>query len=686
MSKIISIFIVFFLGLSTTGLAEQLKGPMSDREFFEKIDLTLPELQEVNVAVQAEDFDSAKRLLAHYYRNRKGQFFTLEPQIPGEGAEKWQELIPSTRLLVERTGAYDQSLWEGDFFDWNGAELRYKERMYFFSSIAKAYAASGDEAIAAAWVNLMRSFVLGCPKSEGGSMWYSMNVGIRMRSGWPDAFHCFVKSPSFTDEDMILFLKSVWQQSDFIRYNHDPTSNWLTFAMAGLYTSGAMYPEFIDALSWRRYACETAVEDMDIGWLPDGMSIELSPGYGQFFSNYYVIYDLAKHVGRLTEFGLPEFFLKTEKPYEVYMNIMAPDRTTPATNDNGPQNVVTILKRALERFPAREDFQWIVTDGQEGRKPDFTSIVLPYAGFAAMRSGWATDDNMLYFDFGPVGYRHAHQDKLEVILWAYGRQILFDPGRIIYEENRYNNYCLDTFCHNTALVDNRPQRRIWYKAPHPDNSPYKQLSDFNWKSTDEYDYASGIYDDAYGIAGESDAYPYKEGGNFKEGWTAPAVHHRRVLFIKPDVFLIADTLVAQDDQPHEYEVRWHLDSVETQLSEDGTSVRTTDTGVPNLELVALLDEGLKTNMVSAQDEPQILGWKVVGTPVPATTVQHIKSGPDTIQFLTLLLPLKAGQSDLLEKVRPLGDQMWEIGLKDGRDLKVLVPEDSAEPLSCFPVQ
>ena len=125
----------------------------------------------------------------------------------------------------------------------------------------------------------------------------------------------------------------------------------------------------------------------------------------------------------------------------------------------------------------------LMVEAVEGQKPDFTSVALPYAGYAAMRSGWERDANMLYFDFGPVGYRHAHQDKLQVMIWAYGRQVLFDPGRINYLETRHQNYCMDTFSHNTVLVDHRPQRRIWYEHPHPDDRPYPKVSDFEWEST-----------------------------------------------------------------------------------------------------------------------------------------------------------------------------------------------------------
>jgi hypothetical protein len=653
---------------------------MGDREFFGKVDLQHAGLELVRKAVEGNDLTAARHALAVYYRNRKGRFFTLDPQQPGKG-EANKLSADLARSLVQRSGDFDRGFWDGDVYDWNAPKYRFKERMYGFGALGRAYAASANEDIAKAWVTLLRSFVLTCPRSKTNNMWNSMDTGIRMRTGWPEAFHCFLHSPSFGDDEMILFLKSVYEQTNHIRYNHDPTSNWLTFAMAGLYTSGAMYPEFRDATDWRKYASNTAVNDMQRGWLPDGMTIELTPGYGQFFSNYYHIYDLAEFVGRLDEFNLREFVARTEAPYECFLRIMAPDRFTPATNDNGPQDVPAIMKGALRRFPNHEDFRWAATDGKEGRAPNYTSIVLPYAGFAAMRSGWKRDDNMLYFDFGPVGYRHAHQDKLEVIVWAYGRQILFDPGRSDYSDSPHSNYALDTFSHSTVLVNNCPQRRTWYKDPNPQNMPYQKRGDYVWETTADHDYAAGRYEDAYGMPGESDAYPYKKGGNFEQRWGHPATHYRRVWFQKPDVFVVADDVVSSEVMSLNCDVRWHLDTTHTLVGHNGLSVETADAGRPNLQIAALFADGLTTKATSAQDKPEILGWKITTVSQPATTLQHLKSGSGTVRFLTLLLPLKPGQAGLLAEAVALNADAVRITLTDGRKLKITAPADPAEKLT-----
>ena len=684
---------VLFLGILMLGLQAacgfppgEVNAPMTDRELFDRIDLDHPGLEGVRSAVEKDDLDTAKRRIAAYYRERTGTYHYVDAQDPAGHITDRDRRLRSARPLVNRTGAYDEEYWEGDFFDWERAEIRRKWRMYFFQGFGEAAAVGEGDEIAGALVNLMRSFVhrYHSPAERGSGAWATMNAGIRMRTGWPVAFLCLLQSPAFTDEDIILFLKSVWDQTDYIRRHHSETSNWLTFEMAGLYTSGAVYPEFGDAEEWRRFAGETAVEDMEHGWLPDGMTIELSPGYGQFFSNFFVIYDLAGHVGRLGEFNLAELPGKTEGPYESYLRIMAPDRYAPATNNNRPVSVVGILEAGLERLPEREDFRWVVTGGEEGSPPAFTSTVLPYAGFAAMRSGWERDANMLYFDFGPVGYRHAHQDGLNLMLWAYGRQVLFDPGLSAYDyEDPFVNYAVDTFSHNTVLVDNRPQRRPWYDNPHPNRMPYEKLEDFRWETGERHDSAYGVYEEAYGMPGVSDAYPYSEGSNFREGWVYPAHHHRRVFFLKPDIFVVDDTLVSKDGEAHEYEVRWHLDSADTGTVHNGMGVVTEDEGRPNLEVVPLFTEDLEVRAAGAQTEPEILGWNAGNPhdPQPATTVRHIKSGSGTTRFLTLLLPLEAGQDSLLQTVEPLDASTLKVELKDGRRFAVHAPPDPDHDLA-----
>ena len=633
----------------TASAGTVLVPPMTDTELFAKLDPYRPGLEAVRSAVATNNLTVAKAELARYFRGRTGVYYYIDAHDPARSVTDPAGCLKAAQPLVNRTGDFDAQYWTGDMFDWERTPLSYKDRMYFFDAFGKAAAVETGDDVARALVNLIRSFAYEyhSPVAAGSGMWTTMATGIRMRSGWPAAFQCLLQSAAFTDEDIVLFLKTVWDQTDYIHRDHSDTSNWLTFEMAGLYTSGVVYPEFLDATEWRRFACQTAMDDISRGWLPDGMSIEKSATYGTFFSNYYVMYDLAQFVGRLSEFNFVAFPSLTERLFEAYLKLMTPDRLTPILNDGGQADVAGILNTGLTYFTNRDDFRWIVTQGKQGGRPSFTSVAFPYAGYLVLRSGWETNANYLLCDAGPVGYRHAHQDKLQVVLWAYGRQILFDSSRGVMTGTdwTYENYFRDTFSHSTGLVDNRPQRRRWYEVPSPVNMPYQPLADFKFQITEGSAWASGSFTNSYGLAGSvgNDAYPYKVPSNFYDGWGTPASHSRQVAYAAPDVFIVQDWFVPTDTNSHTYELRWQLDSVKVAL----TSLRaeTTDQGVPNLAVVPLQTNGLAAATVSGKLTNEVMGWVVHNDQfTKATTLRHSRTGTGPRSFLTLLYPLRKGVS------------------------------------------
>ncbi len=620
--------------------------PMTDLQLFSRLNLAQPGLEAVQAAVATNNLSVAKAELARYYRERTGLFHYIDAHNPAASVPDPASVLRSAQPLVNRTGDYAAKYWDGDVFDWEAASMSSKERMYFFEAFGQAAAVETGTDVARALVNLMRSFAwqYRSPPTASGGMWATMNAGIRMRTGWPVAFQCLLQSPAFTDEDIVLFLKTVWDQTDYIYRNPSDTSNWLTFEMAGLYTSGVVYPEFRDAQQWRRLACETALKDIARGWLPDGMSIEKSASYGTFFSNYFVMYDLARFVGRLTEFNFIIFPARTEPLFETYVKLMAPDRWTPCVNDGGQVDVTDVLSTGLDYFPGRDDFRWMVTQGQAGARPAFTSAAFPYAGYLVLRSGWETDANYLLFDAGPVGYRHAHQDKLNVVMWAYGRPVLLDspqPGESA--DWTYLNYLRDTFAHSTGLVDNRPQRRRWYTTPNPSQMPYQPLNDFAFAITEGGAWGGGSYTDNYGQPGSlnNDSYPYRTPSNFYDGWGAPASHFRQVAYSAPDIFIVQDWFMPNDTGAHTYEIRWQLDSTAVSLS--ATRARTTGSTQPNLVVIPLRTNGVTVSTVSGKLTPEVMGWKLSGGTVRAvTTLRHVRTGTGGHSFVTLLYPLRKG--------------------------------------------
>jgi len=671
-------WIVLALGACALA-AEPPKPPgprLTDAELFDALDLDLPELAAVKRAVALTNPTDCRKALAAYLRGRKRVTWWFDPHRPDRTGGFSKSAADAaaegtvTVCSIRHTFPGGEIDW---FFNSTGKGTPYPHdnewqwqlgRMHFWPHLGAAYSATGDEEYARAFVRQLRSWVTHCPRPRKGSgnvansAWRTIECGIRMNSTWPEAYHRFLASPSFTDDAIVLFLKSCLEQARHLRTHRRSGGNWLTMEMAGMFTVGCVFPELREARAFRADAIRALHTELARQFLPDGAQVELTPGYHNVaLSNIMKLATLAERVGRADE--LPDDFVaRSEKAYAYNLRLMTPTRSLPRFNDSWDCNVPRILEEAFRLFPQRRDFEWIATEGARGKPPAFASCALPWAGYVIMRSGWGRNANYLAFDAGPLGYGHVHQDKLNVAVWAHGREILFDGGGGSYEHSPWRQYAIDTFSHNTVLVGGKPQRRSR-------NTPAERISpkpiDTRWQTDADHDFAAGDYDGKYGD-------------------DRPATHTRRVLFVRPDLFVVADTLVPRTPGDTTYQARWHLKTTAVAHDEETGTVATTDKGLANLAVVPLLANGLGVQTVQARETPERLGWWVTRGAkryVPATTVTHTWKGPETHHFLTLLVPMKKGEANPVKAARQTGPISAEVTLTDGRVLKVEADADPA---------
>jgi hypothetical protein len=457
-------------GEAAASASTPLLTPAMEQELFSELDLSSAALAPVQKAVAQNDYPAAVRALAAYYRNRPNP--AAKPLSP---ANDKVLAIANDAVNGRVQGGFVQ-LWhtfpEGKI-DWhfNAPKMTPGEppnsewqwqlcRMYFWDNLARAYLANHDEKYARAFVEDFRSFFRQCPvpatqQNVPGSAWRTLEAGLRMDDSWPDAYYTFIKDPVFTDDDIALFLYSCRQHALYLE--KFPTGgNWVATEMAGLYTVGALFPEFKEAYGWRAFAIAKSYGQETEQFLPDGAQFELSTGYHNVaLDSILVIPRLAKQAGRMDE--LPADYVQgVEKAFDYDLFMMAPSRVLPQFNDSYVVNVDGVLKEALEFFPDRADYQWIASHGAKGAPPATTSHAFDWAGFFVMRSGWETDANYLVLRAGPIGFGHCQQDKLDVVIWAFGRQVLYSAGGGNYETSIWRNYASSTFSHNCVLVDGLP--------------------------------------------------------------------------------------------------------------------------------------------------------------------------------------------------------------------------------------
>jgi hypothetical protein len=626
-------------------------------DVFNALDLSRPGLASVAAAWKRKDTTLAVSELARYYRTRSEVSWQSE-------VSHLDHLSPLSRAVV--TAAVEGKFQGGEVpplysfpngnIDWHfnatyhvqgqapNNEWQWQlNRMSFWNDLSIAYRTNGDERYAQVFVQELRSWIAQCPVPDHvdngpGSSWRTIEAGIRMGGSWMEAFYAFRHSPALSDADLVAMVHSVLDHGRYLRNNRTQL-NWLTMEMSGLYTAGAVFPEFKEALEWRTYAANTLAEEGRKQFLPDGAQMELSTGYQNVaLDNFLHIADVARWTGNLAELS-PDYFAPLEKGYEWQVEIVPPTLYLPKINDSWSIYLPPILQEASTYFPSQKLFPWFASNRRDGAPPPFTSVFLDRSGFAAMRSNWNADANYLLFRVGPLGMNHQHQDSLGVNVWAYGRELIFNGGGGPYENSKWRQWAVSAFAHNTVVVDDMAQTRPMDQSDpfHDPNMVSQGPIDAHWQTSAIFDFASGTYDQGYGPAHK------------------PIASQRRdVLFLKPNIYVVADRLRPSDSVSHQYQARWQVLTTSSRIEPSTQSVVTDDRDLANIAIVPLLTESLRVDSVSGQEKPEILGWDFRKDQVPAlvsaTTVLHTLTGPGPHLILTLLLPLRPGESNPITRV------------------------------------
>ncbi len=315
----------------------------------------------------------------------------------------------------------------------------------------------------------------------------------------------------------------------------------LTMEMNGLAHISILYPQFIDAAEWKAYAIQTLID-------------ELATGYHQVnIRNYQLVWNLIEAYGET----IPDQFRTVlEMMHAANTRLMMPDGRLPDLNDGNWAEVAPLMADAVRCYPEREDFKWAHTKGEAGQSPVETSLAFKYSGLYVMRTGWESPAVWALFDGGHLGFNHQHEDKLQLLIYAYGQLLLTEGGNYAYDTSQMRRYVLSTRAHNTIRVDGLDQNRkrdfrnMFLRWSRDEiiqalNTPNEAI----WQISTEKDIAEAVYDEGYG--------PDKQ---------QLVTHRRRVMFVKsPEpLFVVVDTLTAL--AVHQYEALWHFNTGSAEVS------------------------------------------------------------------------------------------------------------------------
>jgi hypothetical protein len=275
-----------------------------------------------------------------------------------------------------------------------------------------------------------------------------------------------------------------------------------------------------------------------------------------------------------------------------------------------------------------------------------------------MRTGWERDDLWCFMDAGDFGRGHQHEDKLNILLSAYGKNLLPDAGNYAYDDSPMRRFVLDTRSHNCALVDdmgqNRRGRYSWR------NEPLDRYAGMKWSFSPAVDTVEGIYDQGYGPA------------------FLPVTHRRKLILFKEGLAgsqpfaLVADRFTSEDGAAHVFAPSYQL-GFETYTDEVNTFTADHGDGV-TLTLIASVPH----TVAVGQTEPLFLGWRkrydnaaAVNEAVPAPCVRYPVTGK-TARIVTALCPSKDGGKTVAEVIasRDVGDTAVTLLFTDGTRLTV----------------
>ncbi|MDR3708972.1 MAG: heparinase II/III family protein [Capsulimonadaceae bacterium] len=620
------------------------------------LNLDYPGLEEVRAACAAGDVAAARLAFAAHLRARKKPVWTYDPSAPLPPLSAGDRSVADAALEHRFTVVFIPYTF-AEKIDWNFNPTRLPDSKFavdnewvwqfnrheFWPPLSRAYCATGDAKYAAELVEEIKDWVAANPVPSAADkshfdQWRTIEAGLRTGYAWPDVFVRMIRHrEAFPDDVALTMVESFAQHAEWL-YDKDSRGNFLFMMANGLYATGTLFPEFKRAAAWRQRATEWMQGALTDQIYADGVQYELTPHY-----HIVTIWNSARilQLAELNGNQLPSRYLsQLEKMYAILPWVSGPDRVIPALNDGSSPRIVKEMANAMKIFPNREDWRFFATDGVQGAAPIETSRLLDWSGWAAMRSGWDKDACYLLLDAGPFGCGHQHEDKLSFVINAFQCHLLFEAGSYAYDASDLRKYVLSARGHNVVHVDGMEQHRGGRTlAEYIAASPAALV----WETKPEYDYVSASY-----------------GKEPIEGWGPKrlknVVHTRRILFVKPDIWIVVDSLVPTDVVEHVYESTFHLNSTSAAVDPATLSASTQNEQLANLSIIPLRAPDLTAQVITGQMQPVVQGWLPYGHGQtgawPRPCVYYTRKGTGPVHFLYAFSPYKLGDAPKVASVTP----------------------------------
>ena len=555
-----------------------------------KLDLNTPILSKVNqFKVNGNQPEALKELLK-IYQQKENIYFKISLKDREYVLQKYPEEVENTieiaNQVVKKYFLFREE-WDMEKtnipyrfkkeIDWGIIPFGDPEwtwmlnRHKYWTHLAKAYFFTGEEKYAKCFIEQATHWIdnntLSSLKDEHRSSgaWRSIEAGIRCEN-WIKSFELIKNSKHMSTAFLEKFLNSLYQHGEYINNNYSNfsrTSNWGVLENHGLFNLSVFLKPFKISPEWQKIAINRLADCIKLQILNDGSQWEQSPMYHNEVFHCFLNVNL---LAQRNQIKLPEDVIKKTKDM-AYANIkwQKPNYHQPLLGDSDDTDLRGLLTTAAfifndsvikSRAYENLDYENFLLLGMQNvepykkivlKNPDFLSIYQQSSGDFYMRTSWEEDATYTGFHLRKLGCGHGHDNLLHFTLFANGQDYLIDGGRYTYVNNSWREFFKNNKSHNTLGVDNLTNSVFndsWT------NTYEAQSQGIFTLSTNNFDYAEA----------ENIAYKRLED---------PVSMKRRLLFLKPNVWLIFDSFSANKE--HRYSQYFNFPNDKIEIRDNGLS-------------------------------------------------------------------------------------------------------------------
>lgn len=494
---------------------------------------------------------------------------------------------------------YDTLDWEMDPYD-DPSWVLYNQSLRPVSFLCNAYEETGDpvylekaKAMVSDWIENH--------DPNNPEMWYVQRTSSRMLN-----FTYLLEMLKIEGDDDEEFYQSVvntfpdhaevLMDDDGYRWsNHGIMQDRALIQMA------LLHPDVEGSEEWLQKGLSRLNQrlDSDKYISSEGVNKEHAPNY------HYLVLLMLYETQQLLEYHghTLDHLDKLEQMKEHLAYVLKPEGKYPIISDS-----TNDVHMDVEDDFENEYLKYVLTQGEEGEKPEQVSMVYEDAGVAIFRDEWKTGNNFkdstyFYFHAGFHNMTHKHADDLSFVLYALGEDIFVNSGKYSYKDPGMRDYFISSLSKNTVSVNGKS-----YELNEEDATG-GFITD--WSAGDEYDW----------VRGQHDLY----------GHTTIT---RDVVFIKPNVIIIVDRMDSDKKNTYQqvFNIAPNLENIE--YNERGFTAESSKSDL-KVKLTQLKD--IKDiNVYNDQDDP-IRGYVSLYTDelIETDQVEFVTEGADE-QFLTLV--------------------------------------------------